>query len=270
LLVVIAIIALLLSILLPALTSVKDKAKAVVCVSNLRQWDIILKFFANDHEDKFPDADMDDDGHNEPRGQWWFLPLRPYYIKQPDILICPKAQIKQDINSSAAWVGDGRYPPIPSTPSNQSKRDECWGRRIIKSGHPDQGKWMWSSYAPNGWIMDPKDGTWGSPIADRTFYWGKFNDIPQPSRVPIFLDCRHVDSWPHHTDEPDSAELANDGKGWMGAFTLLRHGKAINGVFGDSSGRKILLKELWKLKWHRGFNTSNYYSDEANLPGWMR
>ncbi len=268
LLVVIAIIALLLSILMPALQKVKEQAKAIVCASHLNQWNIIISFFATDNDDRFPSADPDDDGNNEARGQWWFLPFRPYYIEQEDILICGKAKKKQDPDSAtASWVADGRYP----IPPKQPEPAECWGRKIIDNNHPDVGEWVWSSYAPNSWIMNPKDGTFGSSGID-SYFWGKFVNITSPSRVPLFLDCKHVDGWPLDTDIPDSEEYGvNDGSGYMRLFTMLRHNKAINGVFGDGSTRRIGLRELWSLKWHPLFDTNNdYATGRTTFPPWMR
>jgi prepilin-type processing-associated H-X9-DG protein len=57
----------------------------------------------------------------------------------------------------------------------------------------------------------------------------------------------------------------------MRHFTLRRHNKAINGVFFDGHARRIPLKELWELKWHRGFNTNNDYANGTiPFPGWMK
>ena len=54
LLVVIAIIAVLAALLLPALTSAKEKGKRAVCVSNLRQIGIAIQVYAQDYNGRIP------------------------------------------------------------------------------------------------------------------------------------------------------------------------------------------------------------------------
>ena len=54
LLVVIAIIALLLSILMPALGMVKEKAREVVCRTNLKQYGVAMTSYLAENDDKFP------------------------------------------------------------------------------------------------------------------------------------------------------------------------------------------------------------------------
>ncbi len=56
LLVVIAIISILASMLLPALSVAKDRAKAVACLNNLRQQGLGFIFFGRDHHDAVPSA----------------------------------------------------------------------------------------------------------------------------------------------------------------------------------------------------------------------
>ena len=51
LLVVVAIIAVLVSILLPALSEARDRAKSAVCLSNLKQGLIASTYYANDNNE---------------------------------------------------------------------------------------------------------------------------------------------------------------------------------------------------------------------------
>jgi prepilin-type processing-associated H-X9-DG protein len=60
-----------------------------------------------------------------------------------------------------------------------------------------------------------------------------------------------------------------------GRFCLNRHSGAVNCLFMDSSVRKVGLKELWTLKWHREFNTANRWTKAGGVqpedwPKWMR
>jgi prepilin-type N-terminal cleavage/methylation domain-containing protein len=54
LLVTIALIAILASLLLPALARAKDKARAIQCTGNLRQWGLAMRMYADDNNDFLP------------------------------------------------------------------------------------------------------------------------------------------------------------------------------------------------------------------------
>ena len=58
LLVVIAIIAILVALLLPALSSSKAKAKSITCISNLKQLGIAVRNYSDENEGKLPIAEQ--------------------------------------------------------------------------------------------------------------------------------------------------------------------------------------------------------------------
>jgi prepilin-type N-terminal cleavage/methylation domain-containing protein len=80
LLVVIAIIASLAALLLPALAKSKEKARSAQCISNLRQWGLAYRMYADDNDDSLPRrgqgvqvlAQID-------RPEDWFNALPPYF-----------------------------------------------------------------------------------------------------------------------------------------------------------------------------------------------
>jgi prepilin-type N-terminal cleavage/methylation domain-containing protein/prepilin-type processing-associated H-X9-DG protein len=71
LLVVIGIIALLISILLPALSRARRQAKTVQCQSNMRQIAMGMLMYINDNKGKFPPARVKDGNAVYQNGFWW-------------------------------------------------------------------------------------------------------------------------------------------------------------------------------------------------------
>ncbi|MBN1342946.1 MAG: type II secretion system protein [Phycisphaerae bacterium] len=100
LLVVVAVIALLLSILLPALGMARRISKRTVCGCNLRQIGIALSVYADEHNDWYPTAEKGPRGDvDEPNElNWWenrdllrYLALLPN-PQGPSVVTCPSDQ----------------------------------------------------------------------------------------------------------------------------------------------------------------------------------
>ena len=63
--------------------------------------------------------------------------------------------------------------------------------------------------------------------------------------------------------------------GGMRRVCTNRHHGGINMLFMDWSTRKVRLKELWMLKWHRTFNTTGPWTpfggvNKNDWPRWMK
>ncbi|MBP7748010.1 MAG: prepilin-type N-terminal cleavage/methylation domain-containing protein [Phycisphaerae bacterium] len=89
LLVVVAIIALLISILLPALGRARENTKTTMCTSNMRQAGIAFQFYGQDHRDQPPPNRATTDTPGKPLGtpplyqdmDWWYYAhMLPRYI----------------------------------------------------------------------------------------------------------------------------------------------------------------------------------------------
>ena len=131
----------------------------------------------------------------------------------------------------------------------------------------------YGSYGLNEWVCDrpPGEGEAGN-------YWRTVNVKPA-NQIPAFLDCYWYDVWPHDIDNPPQNVNDVDGKNVpneMKRVCLDRHNATINCAFIDWSIRKVGLKELWTLKWHRTYNNVNNHWMKAGgatpdqWPPWMR
>src|SRR6516164_4522358 len=86
LLVVIAIIGVLAALLLPVLARAKERARNATCLSNLRQWGVTWRLYADDNADSF----MTGTSVDWARGAW-VLSFTNGYPQKPAQLLCPKA-----------------------------------------------------------------------------------------------------------------------------------------------------------------------------------
>jgi prepilin-type N-terminal cleavage/methylation domain-containing protein/prepilin-type processing-associated H-X9-DG protein len=78
LVIVVAIIAFLAALLLPALSRAREKSKAVLCLSNLRQWNLALSLYLHDNNDAIPRRGQGIQPlHDIDRPEDWFNALPP-------------------------------------------------------------------------------------------------------------------------------------------------------------------------------------------------
>ena len=267
LLVVIGIIALLISILLPALGRARRAANTVACLSNVRQLGAALQLYMTDNQNRPPLYSLEHLDH-------WVALLAPYYgqnklfdqpampgqgsirndIIMPKVLICPEAsQLSGGANTADAY-GSASTTWGPST-------DDI----VFEQAY--------SSYGFNGWCFLAPEITQEGTINDggnRFFHlprdqqrrWVNPATYKMSTELPVFADSAWEDGWPRGTDVPPPnltvGEPAGDFvKDNMDRFCIARHGKNVNVVFADGHASTVPLIELWTLKWNGLYQQPN-------------
>ncbi|UCG49649.1 MAG: hypothetical protein JSU94_07680, partial [Phycisphaerales bacterium] len=120
--------------------------------------------------------------------------------------------------------------------------------------------------------------------------WRSINRVTRAAEVPLFGDAMWrgagpMSGAPGPADESSRANKSvppNYNGEWTGAgyemkhFCIDRHGAgSINWVFIDGSLKKIGVKQLWTLRWHRRSNINGPYTKAGGVtndkwPEWMR
>lgn len=89
LLVVIAIIAILAAILFPVFAKAREKARAISCLSNLKQLGNAAMMYSQDYDESYcPHCQRDFTDPNSVVTAYWFELLQPY-CRSWDVIICP-------------------------------------------------------------------------------------------------------------------------------------------------------------------------------------
>jgi prepilin-type processing-associated H-X9-DG protein len=209
----------------------------------------------NENDSRFMVGFVTDPYTNNHPEYYWMEALRPCY-RDGDLRLCPAATIPgTELGLSEFGMGGGPY--------------SAWG--------VSTGAWTpfvagdYGSYGQNGYCADPitingePQGIWGS--YDTNFRTG---NIKGASSVPLMGADEWIDAWPDSGDEPPEYDAAN----WnvtdqMGRICINRHDGYVNWLFVDFTVRKIGLKQLWKLKWHRACDTQAGPTREE-WPDWMK
>lgn len=251
LLLVISIIALLMAVLMPAMSRAKRQAKTLVCLSNLRQWGTFFKMYTMDYDDKFSEWAAAPQGVG-----FWPNTLKPYYGEQKDLLLCPIAteHFSSDFHGSAR---------------------ETWQVPSAAAGHWQiKDMEFEASYGINSFTYWAQSGT--SPRNfPATDYWGT-SVVSGGDKVPIFGDHSFIDFWPEPGhDAPLFGTVYEGGPMTMKRVCVDRHDGFVNWLFLDFSVRKVGLKELWVLKWSRSWNRKGPHTlaagkVAASWPMWIR
>jgi prepilin-type N-terminal cleavage/methylation domain-containing protein/prepilin-type processing-associated H-X9-DG protein len=220
LLIVLAIIAVLLSLLLPVASRVRRAGRNTACLASLQQWGNAYRLYANANRGKdlvmTPIPNRPDEGTPP---FWWEL-LQPYRGDVARALLCPEAT-----------------DPANAVPRNAF---QAWGPDYFWDGPGGKVRGPFvGSYAFNGWLMYP-------PV-----------DPParaSASTVPVILDGATMAVWPRDSDPPATFDANASTILSMRGVALQRHPHGgPNATFLDGHAAPVDLPELWNLAWSRTF-----------------
>jgi prepilin-type N-terminal cleavage/methylation domain-containing protein/prepilin-type processing-associated H-X9-DG protein len=299
LLVVIAAIALLMAILMPSLQRVRRQARAIACQANLSQWGIIYAAYVADNDGYLPtyytdylykDPELVTLPH-EPGNplliDWPYLASTarsPALMAVKSISRCPMAAQPVDPNAlileHAMW--EGTDADLTGGAMQLGGTFHAWSVWYGDTGSP----WCWrSSYCTNcqarSWWGYPQDSL---KVAESHRFKWMTNAVKNADTVPVYLDgiwavaeLFNSKSPPPQSDAIPTGHWRQLPYDWGATdFTCInRHDGGTNSLFLDWSVRKVGLKELWTIKWHRGYNTAGPWTKAGGVkpedwPQWMR
>jgi prepilin-type processing-associated H-X9-DG protein len=150
----------------------------------------------------------------------------------------------------------------------RGKKFFAWGYRWEEDGDPGR----LGSYGWNLWTEHPSIGQHRDPFFN--CYW-RPNEAQGKACVPLLLDCRWFQGLPREDNNPPAIDDMWLEDSPISDFCINRHQGGVNALFCDSSARKVGLKELWTLKWHREYDTTGPWTKAGGVtpgdwPRWMR
>jgi prepilin-type processing-associated H-X9-DG protein len=140
----------------------------------------------------------------------------------------------------------------------------AWGRWL--EGAP----WAhYSSFGLNIWCFIDRSGT---SEGSRATPW-ETADVRGAACAPVMLDS--IDPWTFVGSPPQQDAVPVGATDCQNPSCVNRHNGGVNTLFLDWSVRKVGIKELWTLKWHREYDSAGSWTKAGGVkpedwPAWMR
>jgi prepilin-type N-terminal cleavage/methylation domain-containing protein/prepilin-type processing-associated H-X9-DG protein len=252
LLVVVAIIGILASLLLPALTRSKVRAQALVCINNKKQMQYAWTMYSGDNNSRLAYNLQVDPTRGSTNGQGFLAPpASPNWVNNVmdweldsdntnlDFVNSPNSLLAPYVSFSANMY----HCPVDHALS-QTQRDAGWtGSRV-------------RSVSMNAMVGDPGSLLQGGANINNTNYqqFLKESDIPDPSSIFVILD-EHPDSI------NDGYFLITENQTWDDLPASYHNG---GGSFSFADGHAVI------HHWHDSTTVCPPVAYGANLPIWLR
>jgi type II secretory pathway pseudopilin PulG len=266
LLVLVAVIAILAALLLPALSSAKLKAHQVTCVSNLRQMGLVVRLYRDDFGKGMPNLSE---------------------ARLNGVRICPVAKDQEE----PLFLEGGPSGGMRTFKAGSAAH--CWWIPITMNPEED----IKGSYAFNSWFSQapsspsgPSSFSW--PSLDSKNRFPSIDSVPYPATTPFFVDAiwtgimaRVGDRQPRDLfrGERGFSMVSSGGPGPLGVAFIARHGSkspasaprdwplsqplprnwGVNVTFSDGHTERVRLPDLRSLTWHRNWENEEPFGPKV-------
>ena len=241
LLVVIGVIAILVAILLPALSRAKNSARKTKCLSNLRGLTQCVKWYANEFNALIP---------RETFAQW--VPTVEIYGGGAKLRECPTVlgPIQAGVGSAASnWqtLAGHQKSYIGSYAFNWFLYGSSYGLGLPPGSQDEDATTADTDDVSGDFGLIQSPGFNGAP---RTY---RLPLSRSAGNIPVFADAIAAEAAPLPTDPaPIDLETGFYGNQYhMGRVCIRRHDKSVNVSFFDGHAENVLLPRLWTLDWNR-------------------
>ena len=246
LLVVISIIALLMAIMMPALSKARESAKSVVCRSRLKQLELAHSLYVQDRG-SFMSFKID---------AIFITTLAPYLDEIDEVRFCPTA-------NKVLYDKDWLNPSADEMYRHGSTRS-AWRWGASTTGMASDRTAREGSFGMNTYMFNTEGGTPGreggyekanflvTPFPSS--WWRRPENVPNAYEVPLFADSVYVTIAPQNNNPIPSEVKVGENNIGIGRVCMDRHNMAVNVVFADGHSEPVKLSDLWSLQWHRTWN----------------
>lgn len=241
LLVVISIIALLVAILMPALNKARMHGRNAQCMSNLRQWGLITRYYTDDNNDYFfiwTWGGPGPDGITNGPGTWVNYLYHYYKDGGVEMRLCPEATMTEAEGETdlakTAWTSTLTF-------------------------HNNEQEVHKNSYVINNWCYNANpenpDALWNLNSGFQARAWLKTGQSRE-STIPVFSEGWRMGGaiWDRNDDIPPDENMK---LGSFGRFCINRHYGGVNVCFMDGHVDRTPLKKLWSLKWNKAYHIAD-------------
>jgi prepilin-type processing-associated H-X9-DG protein len=251
---VIAIIAILAAMLLPALAKAKTQAQTAKCASNMRNWSLALVMYLGDNRDQVPYFGLSSADYTEP---FWHELLGPYVLKV--------AQTGVDFTNAVMFTNQIRMCPGGS----RTLPEYC------------KGTWDPNTSGVNGWNcwVGANFGAYGDAPLSGPFYYGNTGTPPlkafrikKPADALMFMDAiTHYIYSPVDPSYNFTLDMDGDGiKDTMSAYPDTSYNYARPRVHSDGANvglldghvERVSFKKLWQIDSNGKVVNSFWYMED--------